>query len=75
MTTADLTEIEIDRACQGLVQNAAKVRHLQRMGLMVRTAPNGRPLVNRVHYDAVTGSAKQAAAKSTPQTEPNWNFA
>lgn len=49
----DLSDAEIDAICAGLVQNAAKVRHLQRLGLTVRQKPNGRPLVNRAHYDAV----------------------
>lgn len=70
---ADLTDAEIDRACQGLVQNAAKVRHLRRMGLVVRTKPNGQPLVNRNHYDAVTGSEKVTdSKKATTMGEPNW---
>lgn len=49
----DLTDAEIDSICAGLVQNAAKVRYLRRMGLTVRQKPNGKPLVNRAHYDAV----------------------
>lgn len=71
---ADLTDAEIERACQGLVQNAAKVRHLKRMGLVVRTKPNGEPLVNRNHYDAVTGSEKVTGNKAaTTLGEPNWS--
>lgn len=66
-TEADLTDAEIDAICAGYVQNAAKVRFLRAMGLNVRQKPNGRPLVNRIHYDAVTGN-KQA----DPMTEPNW---
>lgn len=67
MRSADLTDPEIDRACKGLKQNAAKVRHLEGMGLFVRRAPDGRPLVNRAHYDAVT-----AGKKAEKSTEPNW---
>lgn len=51
--TADLSDAEIDQICAGYVQNHAKVQYLQRMGLTVRRKPNGRPLVNRSHYDAV----------------------
>jgi hypothetical protein len=54
----DLTDAEIDSICDGYVQNAAKVRYLQSMGLTVRRKPNGRPLVNRNHYDAVLGAAQ-----------------
>lgn len=54
----DLTDAEIDDICSGYVQNAAKVRFLRSLGLTVRQKPNGRPLVNRAHYDAVMQSAK-----------------
>lgn len=67
MPHADLTDAEINRACAGRTQNAAKVRHLRAMGLFVRQAPDGRPLVNRAHYDAVT-----AGKKATSATEPDW---
>lgn len=45
--TADLSDQEIDNICDGLTQNAARIRHLKRLGLTVRQKPNGRPLVNR----------------------------
>ncbi len=48
-----LTDTEIDDLCCGLSRNAAKVRHLQGMGLVVNTKPNGRPLVVRSHAEAV----------------------
>lgn len=70
MTESDLSDHEIDAICAGLTQNAAKVRHLRRMGLHVRRKPNGRPLVNRSHYDKVTSGTNVAAA-----TEPNWSIA
>lgn len=58
----DLEDAEIDSICAGLVQNAAKVRYLRGLGLTVRQKPNGKPLVNRAHYDAVMlGSAKKTA--------------
>ena len=66
----DLTDNEIDNICAGYVQNAAKIRYLRAMGLTVRTKPNGRPLVNRNHYDAVTnGKADRSMA------EPKWSMA
>lgn len=56
---ADLTDVEVDSICDGYVQNAAKVRFLRSLGLTVRVKPNGKPLVNRNHYDAVLGCATQ----------------
>ncbi|MBP6717738.1 MAG: DUF4224 domain-containing protein [Rhodoferax sp.] len=63
----DLSDLEIDSICAGYTQNAAKVRFLKRMGLQVRRKPNGKPLVNRAHYDMV-------AVGERPKTsnEPSW---
>lgn len=56
----DLTDEEVDRICAGLRQNAAKIRFLQqRLKVRVDRKPNGRPLVNRAHYDAVRGRVEQ----------------
>lgn len=66
----DLTDKEIDNICEGLDQNAARVRFLRRMGLTVRQKPNGRPLVNRMHYDTVMGGHRN---KASP--EPRWSTA
>lgn len=60
----DLEDHEIDAICAGLVQNAAKVRYLRRMGLTVRQKPNGKPLVNRAHYDAVMQASGKAVKAS-----------
>ena len=71
--TPDLTDSEIDMICDGLVQNHARIVYLQRMGLTVRRKPNGKPLVNRAHYDAVmngTIHARPAAARG-----PVWSVA
>jgi hypothetical protein len=64
----DLSDAEIDDICSGLKQNAAKVRHLVGLGLTVYRKPNGRPLVNRAHYEAVRGSSRptQGATRSGP---------
>jgi hypothetical protein len=56
---SDLTDAEIDNICAGYVQKAAMVRFLRSLGLTVRVKPNGRPLVNRNHYNAVLGCAVQ----------------
>lgn len=53
MTLPWFTDSEIDDMCEGLEQDAAKVRHLEAMGLFVRRKPNGRPLVMRAHAEAV----------------------
>ncbi len=69
MNHADLTDDEVDQITAGLRQNAAKIRFLQSMGLTVRRKPNGRPLVNREHYnrkDSRTGHLSPA------ESEPNW---
>jgi hypothetical protein len=73
--SADLTDTEIDGICEGLTQNAARVRYLKRMGLVVRQKPNGRPLVNRAHYDAVTSGNTTSKKKVDPSREPAWSIA
>jgi hypothetical protein len=72
--SADLTDTEIDGICEGLTQNAARVRYLKRMGLVVRQKPNGRPLVNRAHYDAVTSGNTTSKKKVDPSREPAWSI-
>lgn len=62
----DLADSEIDEICAGLVQNAAKVRYLRKLGLTVRQKPNGKPLVNRAHYDAVMLGGMKTATKARP---------
>ena len=70
---SDLTDDEINQICEGLTQNAARVRYLQRMGLTVRTKPNGKPLVNRAHYDtAMNGTATYAQRAGRA---PAWSVA
>ena len=70
---SDLSDQEIDQICDGLSQNAARVRYLRRMGLMVRQKPNGRPLVNRAHYDA----AMNGYVRTEPRSglAPAWSVA
>lgn len=65
---ADLSDEEIDRICRPLTQNAAKVRYLQSLGLVVRRRPDGTPLVSRAHYDAVmSGRVEPASAGDGPK--------
>lgn len=70
---SDLSDQEIDQICDGLTQNAARVRYLRRMGLVVRQKPNGRPLVNRAHYDATMNSSARLAQRSS--RAPAWSIA
>lgn len=67
---ADLPDEEIDDICKPYTQNAAKVRYLRSLGLNVRQKPNGRPLVNRKHYDAVMGGNRETVSAGT--MEPTW---
>ncbi len=69
--TSDLTDQEIDDICDGLTQNAARVRYLRRMGLTVRRKPNGRPLVNRAHYDTTMNGA--ATLQRRAERVPAWS--
>jgi len=49
-----LTDQEINDLCDGLQNNAAKMRHLRGMGLVVNRKPNGRALVMRNHAECWT---------------------
>ena len=71
-TTADLKDQEIDSICDGYVQNAAKIRFLRSLGLTVERKPNGRPLVNRSHYDAIRGCAAVATNTAPADSQPKW---
>lgn len=68
----DLTDAEIDNICDGYVQNAAKIRYLRSLGLTVERKPNGRPLVNRAHYDAVRGAANDKRITYSGAAQPVW---
>lgn len=68
MLDADLTDAEIENITRPLKQNAAKVRFLRNMGLTVRVAADGRPLVNRKHYDGQKSEKEQNLTG-----EPAWS--
>lgn len=68
MNTPWLSDAEIDDLCEGLTQNAARVKHLSSQGLSVTTKPNGRPLVMRAHAERVlSGLAELPAAANEPK--------
>lgn len=71
MSNPILTDSEVDEICAGLVQAAAKVRYLQRLGVPVERKPNGRPLVRRADWER-----RQPAAQNDLSDEgPNWSRA
>lgn len=63
----DLTQAEIDEICDPLTQGAAQIRYLRSLGVTVDRRPNGRPLVNRQHYNLVRGAATPAPAADGPR--------
>jgi Domain of unknown function (DUF4224) len=67
----NLSDSEIDEICSGYVQNAAKIRFLESLGLSVRRKPNGKPLVSRAQYEQVMG-CKKSDLKQTMGMQPAW---
>jgi hypothetical protein len=74
-TTPWYTDQEVDDICDGLVNNAAKVRHLRAQGLTVTTKPNGRPLVMRAHAESVLSGLRQIDTLPTNTTPVHTNRA
>lgn len=70
-TRPDLTDQEVDAICAGLTQNAAKCKHLQRLGLHVTRKPNGRPLVMRAHAEQVLAGLQPAQAATAANDSHN----
>lgn len=63
--SADLTEAEVLFACRPLRQKAAMVRYLRNvLRLHVDLTPDGFPLVNRAHYNAVRGRLPPAGSQA-----------
>ena len=52
-----LTDAEIMGMCEPLVQPGAQCKHLKAIGFMVKTKPNGKPLVARSEFERVLGAA------------------
>lgn len=65
MSAPFLSDEELTQVCRGVTQNAARIRHLKRMGIPYRVRPDGSPLVWR--WD----SEKQQA----PGKGPKWSRA
>lgn len=76
MTPPTLTDDEINTLCEGLVQNAARIKYLRSLGLTVHVKPNGRPLVARAHAERVlAGDQLPEAANDAPRQTPQPNRA
>jgi hypothetical protein len=60
MTLPYFTDAEVDDMCAGLVQDAAKVRHLRKLGLKVDRKPNGKPLAWRPAAEPAAQNAASA---------------
>lgn len=74
----DLTDQQVDAICEGLTQNAAKVRYLRGLGLRVDRRPNGRPLVARADWERVYAQRQQtedAPGDEPPANGPRWRTA
>lgn len=66
-----LTDAEIADICAPLVQASAQTRHLKAMGLLVRSKPNGRPLVARAEFDRAMITTTQATAANGTGAQPD----
>jgi hypothetical protein len=65
-----LTDTEVAEICAPLVMPAAQLRFLQRLGMVVKAKPNGRPLLARGEFERVMiGRQPDASTKSA--NEPN----
>lgn len=76
MTTAHLTDAEIDAICAGRTQNAARIRYLRSLGLRVERKPNGRPLVARSEWERrMAQPTAPAGLMPASSNAPRWSVA
>jgi hypothetical protein len=67
-----LTDDEIANICQPLRMPAAQRRHLERLGLLVKIRPDGKPLVGRAEFERVmTAAPAVRPAEESTSTTPN----
>lgn len=71
MSLPFLSDDEIAGICDGVSLPGAQCRHLKRMGLLVSTKPNGRPLVARSEFERVLGAGRYAVTHNGPSSSPN----
>ncbi|WP_294259108.1 hypothetical protein [uncultured Comamonas sp.] len=61
-----LTDAEINEICSPLKNGAAQIRFLERLGMVVKPKPSGRPLLARAEFDRVmTGTNFEASGQVT----------
>lgn len=68
--TPYLTDVEIADITAPLVQGAARIKYLRRLGIKAEPKPNGQPLVWRADFDAAR--LAQPAANDSPRSTRNW---
>lgn len=67
-----LSDAEIRDICKPLVQHAAQVRHLQKLGMRVGRKANGGPLVARSEFErAMSGTAATLSAAGAATAQPD----
>ena len=66
-----LTEDELAEICAPLVTPAAQRRFLERLGLIVKVKPNGRPLVARGEFERVLVGRQTNSGTSSSACQPN----
>lgn len=68
-----LSDLEIADLCAGLKQPAAQRRYLKSLGLVVKSKPNGQPIVFRSDIEAIhaasAGSRRKAAQPKESQPD------
>lgn len=73
MTTPPyLTDAEVADICAPLVNPAAQIRYLTKLGLLVQVKPNRRPLVARGEFERVmVGRQPEQKHNAASTSEPN----
>lgn len=66
-----LTDDEIAEICKPLRMPAAQRRHLERMGLIVKTKPNGQPIVARAEFERVMVGGMLGALPEQAGAQPD----
>ena len=64
-----LSQEEIDDLCMPLIQHAAQIRFIRRLGIVVREKPNGSPLVMRTHFEESMNPVGKN--RKSAKTQPN----
>lgn len=65
-----LSDAEIADICAPLVMPSAQRRYLERLGMMVKAKPNGRPLLARGEFERVM-IGRRSEEPSRTASEPN----